>query len=376
MFPLLPLLKKAHYPVLFLPIFYFLSLSILTFPWAQRQLLYLHNANTRVLQDPNEPSRFGFLQGQVQPFFLNTSDDERLYGWHVLPIELYAKHQEVLQKQPTWPSDYQDPSNVRASPSLNLLLKDPEATIIVNFHGNAGTVAQGWRTDTYRSLTSLQGGKVHLLTVDYRGYGYSTGSPDEEGIITDGVSFVKWLTHDLGISADRLILVGQSLGTAVSVAVAERLAVQEDIAIRNIVLVSAFADVPSLLRSYRIAGFIPVLAPLNGYPALQNVFLGQVRETWYSTKKIASLVRKTEALNLFIVHGKNDPDIPWTQSETLFHAAANATSEKGLTIEEIKAAKDHRVSENGGFVNSWTTRKSGGGKIFIRHEVFPYGGKL
>lgn len=372
---LAPVFKKAYYSLAILTGIYFLSLTILLNPWAQRQVLYLHNVNTVWLQSPNQPSRFGFLKGQVQPFFIRSSDGEQLYGWHVLPLELYAKHEMQLQQQPQLPINFTDQSNANEMLSSHLLRQDPEATVVVNFHGNAGTVSQGWRTDTYRLLTALSGGKVHLITIDYRGFGYSSGTPDEEGIITDGVSLVQWIVEDLQLPAERIVFAGQSLGTAVAVAVAERLATHANIAIKNIVLVSAFANVPSLLKSYRIAGFIPVLAPLNSYPALQNLFLGKVRETWYTSERIATLMRQCKELNLHIIHAKNDPDIPWQEAEKLFHAASNATSERGMTIDQINAMKNRENLGNGGFVSSWTTRTKSGGKIFIRQEVFPYGGQ-
>lgn len=47
-------------------------------------------------KDLNVPETFGFLRNQVTPFSIKTSDGERLYAWHILPVELYRKHEQSL----------------------------------------------------------------------------------------------------------------------------------------------------------------------------------------------------------------------------------------------------------------------------------------
>ena len=79
-----------------------------------------------------------------------------------------------------------------------LLKEDENARLVIYFHGNAGNVAQGWRTDTYRAIASGANDKTHVIAVDYRGFGYSTGSPTEQGLITDGVTVVEWAMNQLG----------------------------------------------------------------------------------------------------------------------------------------------------------------------------------
>ena len=408
------ILKLSLYPLTLLPIIYFSALTILLNPWAQRQALYIHNLRLLLPgHDPNKPEQFGFLKNQVQPFYLRTPDGEILHGWHVLPLGVYVDNEHALVQQGNaGPVDLTTTAaavddgrkngegtddggvgtRVEDMLSFKLLMQDPESKVVVNFHGNAGTVAQGWRTDTYRSLTSIfpvssssssssgdgegrgRSANVHLLTIDYRGFGYSTGSPSEEGLITDGTTLVKFLIDKLGISPERIVLVGQSLGTAVTTAVAERLVVDEGIAIRNIVLVAAFANVPTLLLEYRIGGLIPVLAPLKRYPTLSGFYTRRVLDTWYSDRRMGSLVKAAKEINVFLVHARNDHEIPWQNSDVLFHAAANATSERGMTGKQIDGAKQHQKMDDGGFVNEWITRSGEGGKKYIRQEVSRYGG--
>jgi abhydrolase domain-containing protein 12 len=55
-----------------------------------------------------------------------------------------------------------------------------------------------------------------VLAVDYRGFGDSTGVPSQEGLVQDGIASWNWLT-DNGAAPSDVVIMGQSLGTAVSV---------------------------------------------------------------------------------------------------------------------------------------------------------------
>lgn len=242
-------------------------------------------------------------------------------------------------------------------------------------HGNAGTVAQGWRTDTYRALSSGAPDKIHVLTVDYRGFGRSTGDPTEMGLITDGVAVVKWALEVARIPPDRIVLLGQSLGTAVATAVAEHFVREDDLEFKALVLIAAFSDIPTLMSTYTLGGIVPVLSPLRPYPFLQKFFASRVQETWFTAKRLANLVRKSKNIKVHLIHSKNDFDIPWAHSDTLFHAAANATSERGLTSKMIDASKVHQDLGDSGHVNSWMTVNEDGGRKMIKEEIVPHGGK-
>ena len=238
-------------------------------------------------------------------------------------------------------------------------------------------MAQGWRTDTYRALTSGPVDKVHVVAVDYRGFGYSTGSPDEKGLIIDGIATVKWALDVAKIPPERIVLLGQSLGTAVATAVAEHFVVKEGLEFRGLVLVAGFSDLPTLLMTYAVGGVIPILSPLRPYPRLQQFFAERIQETWFSATRLANLVRKSKNINLRIVHSQNDFEILWTHSDTLFSAAANATStgEQGLTQKQIDSLKVHQDLGESGFSNLWMTVQEDGGRKLIRQDVVRYGGK-
>ena len=211
--------------------------------------------------------------------------------------------------------------------------------------------------------------------MDYRGYGYSTGTPYEEGLITDAMAVVKWALEIARIPPERIVLLGQSLGTAVATGVAERFIIEESIEFKGIILVAAFSDIPTLMSSYAIGGIIPILSPLRSYPILEQFFAKRVQETWYTARRLANLVQNSRDINVQLIHSKNDFNIPWTHSNALFYAAVNATSERGLTSRQIDAARFHQDLGRSGHCNLWKTIQEDGGNKLIRQEVVNYGGR-
>lgn len=135
---------------------------------------------------------------------------------------------------------------------------------------------------------------------------------------------------------------------------------------------AAFSDIPSLMLTYTIGGFIPVLSALRPYPMLQRIFQRRIQETWYTARRLENYVRSSKRINLHLIHARNDFDIPWSHSNTLFYAAANATSEEGLTRKEIDGVKMRTELGEGGWVNEWNA----GGEKKIRQEIVRYGGEL
>jgi len=243
-------------------------------------------------------------------------------------------------------------------------------------HGNAGTVAQGWRTDTYRALASGASDRIHVLTVDYRGFGYSSGSPTEQGLITDGIALVSWALEVARIPSERIVIFGQSLGTAVSVAVAEHFVLETQIEFAGIVLVAGFSDIPTLMLSYYIGGIVPILAPLRSYPWIQKLFADRIRETWFTTRRLANLVRHSKYLHLDLIHAMNDFNIPWNHCDTLFHAAANATVQGGMTTKQIDNSKTQRDLGEAGRVSTWTAASPrNDGITKIRQVLVRHGGE-
>lgn len=86
--------------------------------------------------------------------------------------------------------------------------------VILFFHGNGGELAdRAARMAYYRA----QG--FGALFVSYRGFGGSSGTVSEQGLMTDAVSAYDYLRAQ-GIASSQILLVGESLGTGVAVQLA------------------------------------------------------------------------------------------------------------------------------------------------------------
>lgn len=130
----------------------------------QRRLMYFPD---RRLTHPDEVGMSG-----VEELSLETDDGEMLVAWHVPPRE--------------------------------------GCPLILYFHGNGGALSD--RMPRFRLFVASGYG---FLAVSYRGYGGSTGSPSEAGLMRDGETVYRE-ARERGYPSDRIVLMGESLGTAVA----------------------------------------------------------------------------------------------------------------------------------------------------------------
>lgn len=110
-----------------------------------------------------------------------------------------------------------------------------------------------------------------VLLLDYRGYGGNPGDPSEEGLGADALAAVEALTG-LGYPPDRTIYLGESLGTGVAAALAERRRPA------GLVLRSPFTSLADVGRHHY--PFLPVdLLLTDRYPVLEHVQSSRVPTT-------------------------------------------------------------------------------------------------
>lgn len=345
-------------------------LGLLTTSAFQSHAVYLHAIQMTWFKNLNVPETFGFLKNQATPFSINTSDGECLYAWHILPVELYRKHELPLVAEPAG-----FVSDITSRLAFQLLRDDPDARLILHMHGAGGTVGSGYRVPNYRALSAGQPGKIHVLTFDYRGFGRSTGTPSESGLILDALAVVDWAMKVAGIPPSRILIFAQSMGTAVSIAVSKHLALQSPpVVFAGTVLVAPFVDVATLVTTYRVAGTIPILSPLAKIPPLFNYLQRFIRDKWPSKDSIAQYVRANEAAGhkyrLTIIHAEDDYDIPWHHTPAIFWHAVNASVPAGISYDELELRKSESKVDLGaaGSVMEWRTENG-----VIREEILKTG---
>jgi pimeloyl-ACP methyl ester carboxylesterase len=239
---------------------------------------------------------------------------------------------------------------------------------------------------------------VHVFAIDYRGFGVSTGSPTEEGLITDGVSLINFLTAGpLDIPPSRIVIAGQSLGTAVSAAVAERYAfgspdpaavqpaIQDPEPFAGVVLLASFSNLRNLIESYSFKGITPpMLSPLMGYPRVQRWVRSHIVDHWDTAARLARLTAVgpsaeedakagygSRGFDLSIVHAFNDVEIPWYEGRSVWIAAT------GENQKDAPGTLVYQKKEEGGptEVKVWENRSGKDSAVKkVRWERVGYGG--
>lgn len=102
-------------------------------------------------------------------------------------------------------------------------------------HGNAGNIA-----DRLESVSLFRELGFSVLLYDYGGYGRSGGTPAEARCYADIRAMWRHLTEDRGVSPEKIVIFGRSLGGAVAVDLAA------EVRVGAVVLESTFLSVPEV----------------------------------------------------------------------------------------------------------------------------------
>ena len=142
------------------------GLVVLTYVF-QRSLMYFPERLRTA------PAEAGFAS--AEEVVLGTADGEKVIAWHVPPRG--------------------------------------ERPVVLYFHGNGGALR--YRVNRFKALTADGAG---LVALSYRGYGGSTGSPSEAGLIADGEAAYQFAAARY--PAEQIVPWGESLGSGVAIALA------------------------------------------------------------------------------------------------------------------------------------------------------------
>lgn len=177
---------------------------------------------------------------------------------------------------------------------------DKENPTILYFHGNGEIVPDH---DDIGPIYAKLG--INFLVTDYRGYGWSTGSPSASSLINDGRNILEyaagWLQEN-GYTG-KLFVMGRSMGSAPAI----DLAAQPETGLSGLIIESGFAETLPLARTLGIN--------------LEALGISE-KDTFNNTAKIGRVTIPT-----FILHGQQDSLIPLWQAEKL-HAACGARSKE------------------------------------------------
>ena len=209
--------------------------------FAQRSLMYFPDkANVT-------PAEAGLPEAKIVP--LTASDGVRIVAWHVPP-------------------------------------KDNKP-VVVYFHGNGGSLR--FRVPRFRKLIDAG---IGLVALEYRGYGGSAGSPSEQGLTDDGQAVYRFAAAHY--PTQQLVLWGESLGSAVAIAVAAEQPVG------RVILEAPFTSAVALGAQHY--WYLPVRLLM--------------KDQFHSDARIGKV-----SAPLLIMHGLHDRTVPYAMGERLFDLA-------------------------------------------------------
>lgn len=212
-------------------------------------LMYVFQRALMYFPDPTRTPPAAAGLPQAEEVKLPSADGEKLIAWHVPPSG--------------------------AKP------------VVIYFHGNAGTLAL--RAGRFKWLTDDGTG---LVAPSYRGYGGSTGKPSEAGLISDARA-----AYDFAAARypdRRIVLWGESLGTAVAIALgAER-------EVGGIILDAPFTSIADV--------------GATAYPFAPVRWL--IKDPFHSDERITRVKAP-----LLVLHGERDWIVPIAFGEKLFSLA-------------------------------------------------------
>jgi len=164
-----------------------------------------------------------------------------------------------------------------------------EGWSLIFCHGNAGNIG-----DRVGSIKTFHDLGIHVLIFDYRGYGESTGKPDEAGTYQDALAAWNHLAGEKQVAPKNIVVFGRSLGGAI----ASWLALQHRPGL--LLLESAFTSATDMAA--RLFPYLPT-----------RVFS---RFRYDSLERLPRL-----DCPVFIAHSPDDDTVPFEHASRLFEAA-------------------------------------------------------
>ncbi|KAF2645663.1 BEM46 family protein-like protein [Massarina eburnea CBS 473.64] len=172
----------------------------------QNELIYARNFPPDARTNVPRPAEFGIPD--FEELFIPTPDGESLSAFYLRANKHHARNVTVLM-----------------------------------FHGNAGNI--GYRLPIAKILVNDL--RCNVLMLQYRGYGLSSGNPNEKGITIDAQTGLDYVRDRHELRGTKIVLYGQSLGGAVSIGLAAKNMKRGDIA--GIMLENTFTSMRKMIPS-------------------------------------------------------------------------------------------------------------------------------
>ncbi|CAF0712806.1 unnamed protein product [Brachionus calyciflorus] len=181
--------------VLYFSIYGLIHLLLFLTPETARYLIFMNYVNWPMRDLQNPPK---YELNNVHNFYLDVEADVRVGIWHYIPEPLeynFTKHGQ---------------NNLKEHFERYFKIHD-RRPVVLYVHGNDRDRSDYGRMKLCKSLSELG---YHIFAIDYRGYGDSTGTPSETGVVNDVLAlynFIKAYQNET-----KIFFWGHSLGTGIS----------------------------------------------------------------------------------------------------------------------------------------------------------------
>lgn len=284
-------------------------------PFIQRTLLFMNNfefGETNLAR----PEEFGIKCARVLRL-KNYEDNIELGVWHILP-------ESTLSSCTT--SHHDNRTSIQDDAQAFRLDSRP---IVLYIHGNKGTRAGEHRSRLYRRLAYEH--DYHVVTFDYRGYADSTyETPTAAGLTTDAWFMYQWLVEQPGVTKERVIVWGHSLGTAVAVRMVADLDPNQGP--RRLILEAPFDSLSSAVANH------PFSWPFRVTPYFQYFFVDPIRDSldlnFDSDKRIGDI----KWTPIMILHAQDDAIIPQKLGLNLYYVAVEKLGKSKVKFASISSS--------------------------------------
>lgn len=203
--------------------------------------------------------------------YLDTADGETLHGWW-LPAETPES--------------------------------DAKGTVYF-LHGNAQNISSH-----LLNVAWLPGEGYNVFTLDYRGYGKSTGAPDIDGALHDVETGLRWLAGNTDVKGRPVYILGQSLGGALAIPLAsEWTQRREQPRLDGLILDGTFSGFRKIAREKLGAFWLtwPFQIPLSW--------------TIPADYEGVDYIDDISPIPVMVIHSVRDGIIPFHHGEALYEAA-------------------------------------------------------
>lgn len=226
----------------------------------------------------------------VHNFYLDVEPEVRVGIWHYIPKPLEYEFES-------------DHAKTVAQHFEKYFKKSDNRPIFIYSHGNDRDRSDGDRIKICSNLANLG---YHVFAIDYRGYGDSTGTPSEDGIVKDVLNlhnFIKSYQKQA-----KIFLWGHSLGTGIS-AHAGKVLTEFNSPPAGIVLEAPFINISQAAQEYIIAPLI-LNNPWIIKKSLEALDILNIKlDTAFNIVRIKS--------KILILHAEDDWFIPQDRSRDL-----------------------------------------------------------